>query len=132
MSEVMGKVQVILHPPLPATCVVCRKSADGVVRFLDFQASVDYYGAIVVCENCAGEMLDVLQFVPVAEKDNALNQVLVMEEAFLAVRAENANLRNALDSILVVRPDLNLDSGESSDLDDSEFDEIAWDGTTES
>lgn len=111
----MGKIQVVLHPALPATCCVCNRSANGIVRFMDFQKDLDYYGAVVICEDCAKEMLDVLEFVPVARLQEELNANVVLMEKIRKLEDENERVRGALDSVLLVRPDLRDD-----DVDDSE------------
>lgn len=117
-----GKIQATLTPMLPATCVACRKSANGVTKFLDFQADVDYYGAIVICEDCAREMLDVLGFVPVALVESLRDRLEIQKIELNTVREENERLRGAFDSILVVRPDIDVpvcmdDEGSNESID---------------
>lgn len=59
-----GRVRVVTEPALPAICAMCKKSANGAIRFIDFQFDMDYYGAVVFCEDCMKECMIALDFVP--------------------------------------------------------------------
>lgn len=113
----VSKIKVVKHPALPATCAVCYRSADGVVDFLDWQLSLDYYGAVLVCEDCAREMLVVLGFAPVAEVTSRNEQIENLTIRNRELVEENERVRAALNSILAVRPDLRSDSDGNDDLD---------------
>lgn len=114
----LSKIQVVFHPALPATCAVCRKSADGNTRFMDFQADLDYYGAILLCEDCAKEMLTLLKFVPVTEVEERNAQIEFLHTRVQETQAENERLNSALDAILRVRPDLSDAVHQSDSVDD--------------
>ena len=55
MTEVASKFQVTKNPALPASCISCRTTADGVREFVDFGLSLDFVGAVVFCTNCMRE-----------------------------------------------------------------------------
>lgn len=116
-TRATSKIQFVLHPPLPGTCVVCNKSANGETRFLDFGAQLDFYGAILMCEDCGKELVDILDFVPVAQvkyRDKQIENLVVMNRE---LKDENDNIRAALNAVLVVRPDLRPDSDSPGDVD---------------
>lgn len=113
----ISKIQVVKHPPLPATCAVCNRSANGNVDFLDWNLSLDYYGAVLLCEDCAREMVSILGFAPVAEVENRNEQIENLTLRNRELVEENDRVRAALNSVLVVRPDLRVDGNQSDDLD---------------
>lgn len=115
-----SKIQIVMHPALPATCAVCNKSANGIVKFLDFQKDLDYYGAVLICEDCGREMLDALDFAPVAQVTYRDQQIAELQQELQVVREENERVRAALDSVLVVRPDLRSNGDRVDGVDSSE------------
>ena len=123
MTELMGKIQLTLNPMLPATCVVCGRSANGVVRFLDFQMQLEYYGAVVICEDCGKELVSVLDFVPAVALQEIQQEFEFTEDKLSTVREENERLRGALDSILLIRPDISSDSSLDVGVDGKEFEQ---------
>lgn len=68
------KYKLTSSPVLPGRCVGCGKSASGKEEFLDTACSVDYYGAIYFCLNCAKEIGRTLgmDFVDEVQEENAL------------------------------------------------------------
>lgn len=104
----MGKVAKTTNPALPATCVMCNKSANGVTEFADFNASLDYYGAIVFCEDCIRECLMLFDCVPQERHDRVLR---VLAETRTKLEETLAKLKKYEDVVVnldVVRPDLQL------------------------
>jgi hypothetical protein len=115
------KIQLTTYPGLPSTCAVCNRSSDGQIKFLDFQCDLEYYGSIVVCEDCWKSGVDALGFVPVAAVNEAQLEARILEETLVAVREENEGLKSALDNLLRVRPDLApTDSGAADSSEPSE------------
>lgn len=68
------KYKLTSTPVLPGRCVGCSKSATGKEQFLDTTCSVDYYGAIYFCLNCAKEIGRALgmDFVEKVQEENSL------------------------------------------------------------
>lgn len=62
---VSSKFYVTTTPALPARCVCCGNDAKGDLNFVDTTASVDYYGAIVICANCVAEIASLLGLVDI-------------------------------------------------------------------
>jgi hypothetical protein len=111
----MSRVALITEPALPAECVICKRSANGKVQFVDFNASLDYYGAIVICEDCIKETLRLMGF-----SDRGVNERLI--ESLGRQQKINTELLAKLDkyeSVVVnlqeVRPDLKLVEPEPED-----------------
>lgn len=119
-SPTQSKYVLTKSPMLPAYCAGCRKSANGIVNFVDFQLDLDYYGAVVFCEDCAKEICGVLDMVPVADLFDAVAKIEALAAANRELTEENERVRAALDSILSVRPDLRSDSDRDDDVDNSE------------
>lgn len=76
-SDGSGRVRIVTEPALPATCAICVRSANGQIRFIDFNADLDYYGAIVICEDCMRESLTLLGF---TDEINFTNKVSELEK----------------------------------------------------
>lgn len=116
------KIQITVNPPLPTTCSVCKRPADGIVRFFDFNENIDYYGAVLICEDDVKTMITLLDYVKVAERDAILQELEITQGELSVVRQENDRLRNAFDAIVSVRPDLDgVLASDSSDELDSEL-----------
>jgi len=91
----MSRVALTTAPMLPSKCVICAKDADGIVQFIDFAADLDYYGAIVICEHCVRECIELLD-APVA----ALREQLVAKEEELeAIKNEYSDYRRAVNTV---------------------------------
>lgn len=108
------RVALVTSPALPARCVICNFSANGRRRFLDFNVSIDYYGAILICEDCLLENANLLDG-PVAA---AKRQVEEMQEKLEEVTNELDRYKFVVSSLSFVRPDFGL--LESAKLKDSE------------
>lgn len=91
----MSRVALTTSPMLPSKCVVCTKDADGTTQFADFAADLDYYGAIVICEHCVRECIELLD-APVAELRAKL---VAKEEEFEALQNEYRELRTVINTI---------------------------------
>lgn len=112
-----SKIQIIKFPELPGSCVVCFKSANGQTDFLDFGSSLEYYGVIVICEDCSREMLSVLNYVPKQELDDAAEQVRNLVDINRGLVDERDRSRAALDAVLAIRPDLRSDDDRTDGVD---------------
>lgn len=131
MSSQQDKIQKTNNPPLPGTCIVCAKSYNGNVAFLDFNLSLDWYGAVLFCEDCAGEMVSVIDFCPVAERSALENEVKLLHDKITELQDNNVRLNSTLDNLLAVRPSLRGDSDLSDESPHSDDEESATDSSTD-
>lgn len=104
------KVTLTKTPPLPSTCCICNFSADGTRNFVDFQMSLDFHGAIVICEACFPPVASLFGYIHESELSDIQAQLRNVHSAFENVQEENGRLQTALDSILSVRPGLAVDN----------------------
>lgn len=106
-------------PPLPAKCVVCNNDFKPGKFAIDFNASLDYYGAILLCEYCIVNAAELVGMIPVAKFDLAesqatqainssleANRKIRILESFVAAYFGNSEF--SLDSFLSAHPDLSL------------------------
>lgn len=106
MTGPSDKITITQYPPLPSLCCICNFSADGKRRFLDFQMSVDIYGAVAICEECIAPVAKLFGFVSIDRLETSeahLEAALQNVEGF---RRQNERLNVTLDSIFSIRPDL--------------------------
>ncbi len=117
-----SKYTLTTTPALPATCAGCRRSANGIIQFVDFNLSLDYFGAVVFCEDCAKEILGVFDYVPVAKLEVLNEKNHQLREALAIERANVNQLKSAVDAIVSIRPDISgaLSSNEGTDEVSSE------------
>lgn len=117
------KVTKTKYPPLPSKCCICNFSADGTREFLDFQVSLDIYGAVCICDACVAPVAELFGYVHhslVTEVvESAEAAILLIEQQEVQIHG----LQAALDSILVVRPDLNSGNPGNDDLASENSDE---------
>jgi hypothetical protein len=119
------KLQFIDNPPLPSKCVVCSNDWMPHKRFIDFGASVDYYGAILICEDCAINLVDLLGFedktVAIAYKEKYENR----EKVLAMQRKKIEDLEHVVRTLNIRRygnPE-SADSVSASEVRDSESEE---------
>jgi len=81
-----AKFQLLTIVPLPADCVACGRKSDGSNEFVDLTKDIDYYGAILLCRECAEEIAVTVNFVK--EQDAELDAIRVentlLEEIILS------------------------------------------------
>ncbi len=108
------KVVLTKYPSLPSTCVICLRSSDGVLEFIDFQMSLDIYGSVNICVECVALVAKgLLGFVEPSGIDALTQQIANLVEINRELKKEN-DLHNAtLDALLKLRPNLNNDSVDS-------------------
>lgn len=101
------KVQVTKNPPaLPRSCVICNASSNGMKDFIDFNFSIDYYGAVYFCSDC---------MIPIAlslglcfQKDliEAEQEANDLRATLEGIEDELTYYRSFVDSLSRIRPDL--------------------------
>jgi hypothetical protein len=107
-----GRVRIVTEPALPAICVICRRSANGAIKFIDFQFDMDFYGAVVFCEDCIKECMNLLDLVPRQHFENAeAARDLYMEQ--LEVAQNELDKYKSLFTSLRDLGLINLDDGNS-------------------
>lgn len=94
-----NKFQLLDNPvALPHKCAGCGypggTSETGIAarQFIDWGITLEYYGAVIFCENCIIEVASVLGFVPPEKIDAALDKITEL-------LAQNQELRLANDSL---------------------------------
>lgn len=70
-----SKYTITNEPALPQKCSGCGMAAKGYNSFVDFNLSLDYYGAVVFCIDCCKEIVTLIGYCSVAERDQALAEV---------------------------------------------------------
>lgn len=114
------RIQVTKYPPLPHTCIVCNFSADGKREFLDWGVNLDYYGAVVVCSECATSVGLAADMVPVSRLNEAVTKLISQENKTAELIKENGELRATIDSLVGVRPDLSDRISDESAVDETD------------
>lgn len=125
------KVVLTKYPIAPSKCVVCLRSANGELNFIDFQMSLDIYGSVNICTECIAPVAQLLGYVEKNLLNDADKQISNLVEMNRELAENNAKLNATLDSLLNLRPgivpgDLSSDaesgSSEGSNDLDLEFD----------
>jgi hypothetical protein len=99
------RITITRYPPLPSSCAICNFSADGSRGFLDFQVSLDYYGAVVICEECVAPVAQLFGYVSQERYEASENSLMRVGIELERLQAENGKLNLVVDSLLAVRPD---------------------------
>lgn len=128
VSDGSGRIHIVTEPALPATCVVCRRSANGAVKFIDFNFSLDYYGAVVLCEDCIKESLSLLDYTPNINFTNKVEELVAAQEELRQVKNERDKYKSVVDSLRIVGVIGNFDGDESKDTDEATGESESADG----
>lgn len=102
------KVVLTKYPIAPSKCVVCLRSSNGELNFIDFQMSLDIYGSVNICVDCLAPISQMLGFVEKGLLNDADEQIRNLVESNRKLVAENEQLHAIIASLSVVRPDLEL------------------------
>jgi len=100
------RITITKYPPLPSSCAICLFSADGQRGFLDFQMSLDYYGAVVICEECVAPVAQLFGYVPESELEEIGIDLAATKLDLERTRERHAELERTLDSLFAFRPSL--------------------------
>jgi hypothetical protein len=95
---------------------MCRRSADGGVKFIDFQFDIDYYGAVVFCEDCIKECMGLLDMVPKVQVLEAKAYLATAEEELEVVRNELDKYKFAIAGLRAIGVTGLVDDNESEEL----------------
>jgi hypothetical protein len=130
------KVVLTKYPIAPSKCVVCLRSSNGQLNFIDFQMSLDIYGSVNICVDCVRSVAPLVGLVAGELLEGADEQIRNLVESNRKLIADNERLNSTLDSLVGLRPnlierDLPVDEGssESVESDDSQLElELAVEG----
>lgn len=100
------KVVLTKYPIAPSKCVVCLRSSDGQLEFIDFQMSLDIYGSVNICVDCIRSVAPLVGLVAGELVIGADEQVRNLVEMNRELVENNERLNSTLDSLLNLRPDL--------------------------
>lgn len=110
------KVVLTKYPIAPSKCVVCLRSANGELNFIDFEMSLDIYGSVNICVECLAPVAQLLGYV----EKNLLKEVELQNTSLVEINRElaenNAKLNATIDSLISLRPGL-VPSNLSSDAE---------------
>lgn len=104
-----AKMFVTKSPALPSRCVVCYTQAKGNQDFIDFGESIDYYGAITICDLCIVNASKLVGFVPVAEVEKAQAELVPLSAEVINLRLKVQSLESLVASY-VGDPTFSIDS----------------------
>lgn len=102
------KAVLTKYPIAPSKCVVCLRSSNGELNFIDFQMSLDIYGSVNICVDCLAPIAQLLGFVEKGLLNDADEQIRNLVESNRKLIAENEQLHAVIAALAVVRPDLEL------------------------
>jgi hypothetical protein len=100
------KVVLTKYPIAPSKCVVCLRSSNGELNFIDFQMSLDIYGSVNICVDCVISVAPLLGLVAGDLLVGADEQIRSLVEINRELVENNERLNATLDSLLNLRPDL--------------------------
>jgi hypothetical protein len=100
------KATVTKYPIAPATCVICLRSANGVLDFIDFQMNLDVYGSVNICVDCLAPVADLIGYVKKTEYEQVKEQNNNLVDMNRELVENNERLNSTLDSLLKLRPDV--------------------------
>lgn len=109
------KAIITKYPISPSKCVICLRSSNGVLDFVDFQMNLDIYGSVNICADCIAPVADLLGYVSLEVVRGIMEQNNNLVDTNRELVAKNEQLNATLDSILKLRPDV-----QSSDLSTDE------------
>lgn len=115
----MSRQSVVTDPAPPGKCLICGRHDNGVVKFIDFNFSLDYYGAVVVCLDCITESHELLGFVKAEQLEVANAEITNLQNRLDNAYADLDSYRSIVDSLSSVRPDLRIARPKGSEADTS-------------
>ncbi|HEY9658388.1 MAG TPA: hypothetical protein V6C65_08045 [Allocoleopsis sp.] len=123
--ETSDKAVLTKYPALPSTCVICLRSSNGELDFVDFQMSLDIYGSVNICIDCVASVAKgLLNYVSAEEVEDLNAQIRNLVDMNRELAENNERLNTTMDSLLDLRPDIverRLPSDASTDKDAEQF-----------
>src|SRR5688572_4683579 len=100
------KVTFTKYPIAPHRCVICLRSANGEINFIDFQMNLDIYGSVNICTECLVPVAQMMGFVEKNFLHEAEEHISNLVDTNRELTIRNAELNTTLDSLISLRPDL--------------------------
>lgn len=100
------KVVLTKYPIAPSKCVVCLRSANGDLNFIDFQMSLDIYGSVNICVDCVRSVAPLVGLVDATAINEANDQIRNLVETNRELYENNERLNSTIDSLVGIRPNL--------------------------
>lgn len=97
------KAVLTKYPIAPSKCVVCLRSSDGQLEFIDFQMNLDIYGSVNICVDCMKNVMDLIDSEHLRDVEQQNINLVEMNRELVA---KNEQLNATLDSLFNLRPDL--------------------------
>lgn len=139
IEDSASRFSVILDSvPLPSTCSGCNLPATSNRRMIDLGTQIDFYGAVMICLECATAVARIVNYFPAKDLDNLRRSVDYyrekVEEAKEKVEAlENVVFSYSLSDIVGGRNSSTSDSGDESSVESAErSDQASSESTDES
>lgn len=107
------KVTITQYPPLPSKCCICHRGSNGSIRFLDFQMSLDVYGAVTICEECVAPVAQLFGYIRGDSFEASEESLMRVQMELERVQADNERLNSVMDSLLSLRPALSSNNSSS-------------------
>lgn len=119
------KAVLTKYPVAPSKCVICLRSSNGQLEFIDFEMSLDIYGSVNICVDCLRSVAPLIGLVAGELIEGADEQVRNLVDINRELKIENDKLRATLDSLFDLRPDLkqrdlSVDEGSDSSPESDE------------
>jgi uncharacterized UBP type Zn finger protein len=101
------KVVLTKYPIAPSVCVICLRSSNGELDYIDFQMSLDIYGSVNICVECVASVAKShLDMVSREEYEDTLEQIRNLVEINRELADNNERLNATMDSLVNLRPSL--------------------------
>lgn len=115
------KAVLTKYPIAPSKCVVCLRSSDGQLEFIDFQMNLDIYGSVNICVDCMRNVADLIEGEHLRDVEQQNINLVEMNRELVA---KNEQLNATLDSLFNLRPDLKPSdlSADAEPIEDSSGD----------
>ena len=97
------KAVLTKYPIAPSKCVVCLRSSDGQLEFIDFQMNLDIYGSVNICVDCMKNVMDLIDSEHLRDVEQQNINLVEMNRELVA---KNEQLNATLDSLINLRPGL--------------------------
>jgi len=82
---------------IPHKCSTCGGYSNR--KFIDFGLYVEFYGNVYICDGCFLGAAKVVDCVPIANYDSAIQQIQEMQKVIAELITDNKGLRNAVDTL---------------------------------
>lgn len=111
-----NRIQVLDFPQAaPAHCAICFNPGNDERKFIDFDFSLEFYGAVIFCSDCIQTVMNGLGWISPIQWKEVQESLTEALEFFQKASAENVKLRAALDTLSFI-PSISNDSSSDSEI----------------